>query len=262
MRIYIQKPYCKTKYVIIVNNKELYENLNAYYSNMLINDAEDALKIEVKCDENGFEIITNSASISSHDPISDINRYIFNTTEAKDGYFILHGALFQYHNDFVVFLAPSGTGKSTMMAYLLQKGAKVISDDYIVIDKNTFEIIPVTLPILLREGGLEVLKRKGISFSPKQINYSNFKRWSITPPCCKPSRINLKHMYFILRTSKNHITTDSRKDIVEMLFKSSLCRYDINTENLSFILKLSKHYRATLNYNDLDFVVSILNDRL
>lgn len=65
-------------------------------------------------------------------------------------YSFFHGCAIRVNNKTVALFGPSRSGKTTLMMKLMEEGYLLISDDLLVIDNNTGEIIPFKKPIGLR----------------------------------------------------------------------------------------------------------------
>lgn len=63
---------------------------------------------------------------------------------------VLHGACVEKEGKALVFLAGTNTGKSTLTTELIHQGYRYISDDYVILSKDSIEIIPFHLPVKLR----------------------------------------------------------------------------------------------------------------
>ena len=78
--------------------------------------------------------------------------YLFSLKKFYDkNFWILHGAAFIYKTEIGLLLGPTHSGKSTLITQLLSnKDVKYITDDSIVFQKETLDIVPFPKPINLR----------------------------------------------------------------------------------------------------------------
>ncbi|PEW83778.1 hypothetical protein CN445_24395 [Bacillus cereus] len=75
-------------------------------------------------------------------------------------YSFFHGCAIRVNNKTVALFGPSRSGKTTLMMKLMEEGYPLISDDLLVIDNNTGEIIPFKKPIGLRNTTKEYHEEK------------------------------------------------------------------------------------------------------
>ena len=64
---------------------------------------------------------------------------------------VLHGGVIANDKTAYCIIAPTMTGKSTFVTYFALNGYDYLTDDYIFIDKVTHELVPMSLPISLRD---------------------------------------------------------------------------------------------------------------
>ena len=70
---------------------------------------------------------------------------------------VLHGCAARKDNKTYVFLAPSMSGKTSLLFYLIYNGFKAISDDLLFIDVKTGLLFPYKKPVGIRENALNVI---------------------------------------------------------------------------------------------------------
>ncbi len=58
----------------------------------------------------------------------------------------------------ILFSAAPGSGKSTIAALLQTEGYKIISDDFVPIERSTFKAYPFPIAMSVKEGSLDLLK--------------------------------------------------------------------------------------------------------
>jgi len=107
--------------------------------------------------QNGKTIGIPYSASTSH--IAYIILKLLLTQLSKQSAFILHASSNIFHNKLLVFVAPSGGGKSTITT-LLDSKFPSFSDEYIVIKKQGTSYV----------GALLGLKEKNHSFSPKKLS--------------------------------------------------------------------------------------------
>lgn len=68
----------------------------------------------------------------------------------------LHAGVMSLKEHSLLFVAPSGNGKSTLCAYLMAQGFTLFSDEIALIDESA-NLLPVILPLSIKEGSWERL---------------------------------------------------------------------------------------------------------
>ena len=74
-------------------------------------------------------------------------------------YLIIHAAVLEKSGKAIIFPAPPGSGKSTLTAYLMFNGWRLLSDEMAVIDLQTFEAQPSVRPICLKNDSIDLIKQ-------------------------------------------------------------------------------------------------------
>lgn len=179
-----------------------------------------------------------------------------------DQYCVFHGGLVVRDNQAYGIIAPTMTGKSTLIAYLTNTGYSYFSDDYIFVNRHTRTIEAMPLPISLRTdkvirdylreskvvGGYNELKgEEGFLLSTEndieQIHNQN----------CTFSKV-----FFITRASNNCVDRLSNGETCkELLFnlKNSL---NLNKE-MDLLRKMTNDIHGyKLVYKDFDYVTEVM----
>lgn len=197
--------------------------------------------------------------------VQAISEIIVKNKQYNNSVFALHGAALEKGGKVYLFLASSGTGKTTLTSYLINKAFNYITDDCILIDKNTLMVTPQTTPLQLRNGGLKILNDLGIEFPNIENLEENgiIHRYSFSPANCVDEEKKINTIFFINRTEDcNSLNKISSIEKNKLLLKSSITQYEVNTENLIFISKLSKIDAYQLSFKDLDYVFGVLSNDL
>ncbi len=71
----------------------------------------------------------------------------------------------------ILFTAPPGHGKTTIAALLQSRGYRLISDDFVPIDRNSFKAYPFPIAMSIKQGAMEVLSTLFAGLNQKEINY-------------------------------------------------------------------------------------------
>ncbi len=78
---------------------------------------------------------------------------------AHAGYLQFHAATLARDGQAVIFVGPSGTGKSTLAAGLLARGWQYLSDEFALIDPDTLLVHPFPKALCVKAGSFDVVER-------------------------------------------------------------------------------------------------------
>lgn len=121
---------------------------------------------------------------------------------AKGEYDIaVHAAVVAHGDDAWMLCAPRESGKSTLAAYLVTLGNDLVTDEPALLHLGTRTVLPLRLPISLKEGSWQILERDwpGLENAPTHVRSDGMKirmahpaanRWSSRPP-------QLRHILFV-----------------------------------------------------------------
>lgn len=163
-------------YNIKVNSKQLtYSLMQLYYPYVCLND-----DLSVNLKQNTYYYTEKNGSPG--DELQNIENIIYNTTYVEEGYFALHASAVCYGSNAFLLTGHTGSGKSTLTAWLCSNGFTYLSDDISIINISTLKVIPMKNMIMLREGGANVLISEGVDLSGcKIIDCGNIQRYAYKP---------------------------------------------------------------------------------
>lgn len=72
-------------------------------------------------------------------------------------YLIVHAAVVEWHGRAMILPAPPGSGKSTLCAALVARGARLLSDELALIDAESRSVIPLPRPISLKNESIRAI---------------------------------------------------------------------------------------------------------
>lgn len=99
--------------------------------------------------------ITGSPSTALRHLFWDINR---NVIERTRGLLLFHASAVELRARAVVFPAPMGSGKTTLVSGLIQRGARYLTDEAVAIAPTDLRIRPYPKPLSIDTGSWEVLR--------------------------------------------------------------------------------------------------------
>ena len=249
-------PYRYPGIVVYTDYPKLRHELSLFYNcSFLPLPEEDFLSITVKKNCDIFTIVVNGSTFDIDDPLQAISSYIMDNSRIHDKYYSFHAACMAINDKAYLFLAPTTTGKTTLSTYLAINGLSYNTDDCTVIDKTTFQVQPNSNPILLRDGGLHVLKTLG--FYPLTQPLSS--RHIFRPPLYIDQSLAIKGIFFIDRNEKtNEIVKIPQSKCIELLMKNATYNQELSFAYMKFLSKLAQINAYMLTYKDMSYVLDIV----
>ena len=247
MKKYLCRPFHMPDYEIISDCPEFIESLYLQYGDYIS---------DTVC-ENTYSI---NITKNTENPLLVLDSVLFDTTVYDDSIIPLHGAAVEYNGCAYIFLAPTTSGKTTLISYLIHNGMGYITEDCVLVDKQTFGIYPYPCPIHLRDGGIEVLKKHGIVISViKTLDTHAGTRYIYTPDNCVENLTPIGGIFFIERNETDNSMKDmpTSESIMELM-KSSITVYQPSAEHIRLMSELSQIGCKRLIYKDMEYVREII----
>ena len=214
--------------------------------------------------KNGNYLFQTEAFVQpSLHPLIDLDHFFFENTIYDPRIFALHGGAIEWKNKCFIFLAPTTAGKTTLTAYLTNFGAGYITDDCILLDRTEMTVHPYATPLHLRDGGLSVLKKQGITLANLQAleDGAEFKRYIYTPHNCAVTEQPLASIFFIERTThENCLMPMSATERMTEMMKAPITPYEINTDYLRFLARLIQFPCHRLRYCNMEYVKDVIQN--
>ena len=79
------------------------------------------------------------------------------TTAYLSNVLLIHAAVLEKDGQSIVFPAPPGSGKSTITAYLMLKGWRLLSDEMTIINLANGEVYPSVRPVCLKNDSIDIV---------------------------------------------------------------------------------------------------------
>lgn len=260
---YLERPF-QTPFLIATNCRDIAQKLIIKYGNYIskVKKVDKNCKmISVLKNEDHYTITTLQSLTETDQPIEYVGQYISKNTEFDDKIFALHGAAVEWKGQANLFLAPTTSGKTTLTAYMTNKGCGYLTDDCVLIDRLNFNVYPYSTPIRLREGGYNLLRKVSpISEDIYVLSESPLlRRFTYTPAFCINHPILLNKIYFIQRNENNNkILPMSNVEKIESLLKAPIVEYPLSIEYLKFVSQLAQKECFRLFYKDMDYVKDVV----
>jgi hypothetical protein len=132
---------------------------------------------------------TSSPSTMLRHLLWDVNRSVI---EESKGLLLFHASAVEHGGRAVVFPAPMGSGKTTLVARLVQRGLRYVTDEAVAIDPITLMVRPYPKPLGIDPGSWGVLSdlRPDVDAPLKPfleegwyVPPDSFREGAVAPPC-------------------------------------------------------------------------------
>lgn len=171
---------------------------------------------------------------------------------------IIHGSGVKLNNQNLIFCGPSGAGKSTLAIKLIDRDAKLITEDIICYDPDIDKISPSYSIVKINKEHInnKIISKKLFDLTNDKRNRSVYK---IEPHYFEENKIKADKIFFISGYGKLNIselkeTSKIFKNLYANIWKAvpfnSCAKTDIqNLENLGTFINKHNFYEITLSYN-------------
>lgn len=209
-----------------------------------------------------YKVLFNDERYYTEYCMKQIDDIMYEYGQYDDSVYAIHGGAVEYNGGAYLIIASTTSGKSTLTSYLTSSGCGYITDDCILLDRESFMVCPFTTPIHLREGGYNVLK--GIGCAPENIVFLDdiyIKRYVYTPPNLVNGSVPIKKIFFITRTENENcvLSMNATERMIELL-KSPIKEYKLDAGHIGFISELAKTPCERLYYKDMNFVLEVIKN--
>lgn len=262
--LYIALPF-ENVFSITTNSHELIDCLKVNYGKYATSatDSEQITPITAVFDGSTCKIHTDAVTVDSVNPYSDITSYISINSMMSPGFYEFHGAAVEWDGHAHIFLAPTNTGKTTLIAYLIANGMKYITEDKVLIATDTKLIYPCLTPLHLREGGIQVLQKSGITFSHLLgVKNGSTDRYLFTPEKTAENPLPIGRFYFISReeSGTGSIEKVDHFYATKYMLQSLLKGIKLTGKSVHDIYAISKDKCFNLSYSDMNFVMDVIKN--
>lgn len=262
IRKYLSLPDRKYDYCIVTDCPELMDTIEVLYRGYLRNEAERACtELQVyRIGREEYQVMFEGKTDVQNDPIRFVNNTLFENPFFNEDILALHGAAIRVGSEAVLFLGPTGAGKTTLTAYLVSRGFRYITEDCILINYANELVNPSPLPLHLRDGGVDVLSGNNIVLNYQYVDYYSLKRYIFIPPNVERSPMPIGAVYFINRQDENinRVYPLKTEDAFIRLIKSQFTRYPLKSPYIQMIKKIASRPCYQLEYTRMSFVDDIV----
>lgn len=262
-QIVISCPY-RESFCIVTNsfkiNEYLWKKYGIYCSTSKGTLSKKCMLIRVYFCETEYSIITKDGVCTTKTPIRVLDNIMSHANPFSNDVYLFHGAAVSKNDKAVLFLAPTSIGKTTLTSYLTNYGFSYLTDDCIIIEKNTLFVVPYSTPMMLRSGGKKVLEFYNISTNDLDTIDNELEiRYVYTPKNFQNNKATISSIYFINRADLNSVSTLSSYDAKIKLLKSTMSNYELNQEYMNFITRLAKINCYDVSYNDITYISNLIS---
>lgn len=172
----------------------------------------------------------------------------------------LHAGAVSHNGAAYIFAASTGSGKTTLTAYLSESVGEYISDDEIAIDMISLQVICSPSPLHLREESVPVLHKYGINITSPVTEAEAFRRIVYLPEHIASGNIPIGGLFFIRRSAAENSCRPIPADKAVQLIIQNLMSPEVDMAAcLRCAIKLAPKCR-TLVYSDMNYVRELLQN--
>lgn len=168
-------------------------------------------------------------------------------------YYISVGSAVRYLNKTIVIFSPPYTGKTTFARSLVSKGGFLISDDILIIERETLKIFPIKKPVCYREGNIRKMNLTLDRLEHLDVEYRCFCDEYGERIVAHPFDIE-RGNYYSNSTYMDDIyirTVNENESILTNLVKVAKCR---KIEDVSLLSRLVKKTNCKLCKNIYEMI--------
>lgn len=260
MTVCIQKKGWSSRYSVSCEVPQILSAIQVLYGNAVSESFEQTLDKEitiVPVDEK-YQIEFNGHLMSTDSPVQALIDLLFEDVIYSPTFLPLHGGAVAIDGRVQILLASTGTGKTTLTAYLTQKGYPYLNDDCVLIDMDTLCAVPNCTPLHLRPESLSVLQQYGCHLDCKEMNVEKIHRFLYMPESTVTAPLPIGNIFLLERSEQgNHCEQIPAVEAVQLLMGSMISPSAIDKTRLQCAINLSKKCKR-LVFNDMAYVEEYL----
>lgn len=249
----------QTAYTVITDCETVARLFALQHGHYIRPETETAYTFIATREDEGYTVRFGDQTLHT-DSAYDTIEEIMHRERRYDGRVLaLHGTAVAHEGRVYLFLAPTGGGKTTLAAYLTSQQFAYLTDDCILVDRETLQVYPCTAPIHLREGGKKVLQYTADAppQTERMVTRSD-QRHVYMPSVVADKPLPLGAIFFISHTEEDRLIPMTTTERMLYLLKSPLTVYPMNKEHLTVMARLTALPCYKLFYRDMAFVKEVI----
>ena len=258
----LKMPY-QSEWIIETDCPDILSKLEVKYGKY-ISECKEQKRSDIKIlktSADDYTVTMKDSIVRTPCPIFYLNRFLFDNPSYDGNILALHGAAVEWENKCYVFLASTTTGKTTLTSYLTHCGCGYLTDDCVLLDRNSLTVFPFSSPLHLRDGGVSVLET--YNALPEKLCKLSEKdgicRYVYTPQNTVEHPVPLGEIFFLERNeTDNALLPMSATEKLTALLKAPITVYPMTADYLRFLSSLGKTYCKQLKYCDMNFVKEVI----
>ncbi len=202
-------------------------------------------------------------AITVADPLSSVAEFLHFNINIISGYMGFHASVVEFGGKAYLFATSTGSGKTTLAAYLIHNGFGYLSDDMAIIDTESLGVLSVGNTIHLRRGGLDVLRAADVALGNiEPLGTGEALRYPITPKTVAAKAVPLGGIFFPRLSDKNFISPAASTSAISALMKYSIVPVKPSREYLLVMTKLCKAPCFFAEYRDMGYIADFIKGGL
>lgn len=192
--IFINFPHALHIFKVVAEESEVIDRIKDYYGSTVCFeiDSDENCIVQLQVLGDRLLVIKNKEIIADTEVGSDIDNitcsiyyHIRKNLFFCDGWAAYHGSCANINGYTYLFIGPSKAGKTTLSAYLsYQPNVTMISEDMLIVNYKTRQIVPINRQLYIRPHGYELLTQTyGITFENAQFVIFNKSERVFCCPC-------------------------------------------------------------------------------
>lgn len=204
-----------------------------------------------------FSVEFNGRSTMTEHPIQLVQNIMFEQQEFSPDILPLHAGGIVAGGKAWIFLASTGTGKTTLITYLAARGFTYINDDRIFIKHDSLRCDAHVTPVYLRPESIPVLENSGCHISGELLEIETIRRIVHMPKTVATEDVPIGGLFFITRCGdENSCTPLSGGESVQRLMQNLLTSRG-GSASLRCAVKLARYCRD-LKFSELSYVFDLI----